>query len=228
MREPEEAGVAPLLKVQGLGVRYGRRTVFAGIELSLERGTCLVVAGRNGAGKSTLLRVLAGLVRPTHGSVTLSPAPGASIEYGRAAGASEDLLHYVGMSSPDLELYSEMTAAENLLFFAGVRGLSLARDDINRSLAQVGLADRGDERLDIFSSGMRQRMRLLFAVQHCPMLLLLDEPGSNLDEHGQELVAGIVREQLDRGIVILATNDRAEMRLGQQVLRLDEREPSRG
>ncbi|MCA1594960.1 MAG: ABC transporter ATP-binding protein [Chloroflexi bacterium] len=200
-------------------MKFGSRRIFSAVEFSLSRGECLVATGRNGAGKSTLLRVLSGLLRPTYGQMCLS-MPGVTLTYG-AAGAPDELRRHIGLSSPDLELYAELTAAENLAFYAAVRGLPSDRPGILSALERVALADRADDRVAAFSSGMRQRLRLLFAVQSRPELLLLDEPGSNLDEAGRELVAGMVAAQLTSGIVILATNDRDEMALGDQMLCLD-------
>lgn len=214
------ATAPPALEVVGLGMRFGRRRVFSAVEFSLSRGDCMVVAGRNGAGKSTLLRVLAGLIRPTSGQVRLSFAADTGITYG-SCGTPEELRQHVGMCAPDLELYSELTAAENITFYSAVRGLACTRNNVLEALDRVALADRADDRVSAFSSGMKQRLRLLFAIRHRPPLLLLDEPGSNLDQDGRELVAEIVREQLAAGIVILATNDRREMVLGRHLLQLD-------
>lgn len=124
------------------------------------------------------------------------------------------------MASPEIELYNELTAAENLGFYARLRGIPLTRTTIREAIAAAGLEGRADERVGAFSSGMKQRLRLLFAIQHAPLLLLLDEPGSNLDDAGREFLAAIVEAHLKRGILVLATNDPDEIRFGQQMLRL--------
>ncbi len=207
------------LEVKGLCGRYGTRSVFAGVEFSLRPGDCLVVVGANGAGKSTLLRILCGLTRPYRGQVCLQ-VENTPCVFGPQQGEAERLGRYTGLASPEIQLYGELSAAENLAFFARVRGLNMDRDQTLALLERAGLRDRADNRVSAFSSGMRQRLRLLFALQHGPPVLLLDEPGSNLDEPGRALVAEIVEEQLHRGIVILATNDPEEMCFGEQVLKL--------
>lgn len=219
---PEErtnfAGVK--LEVTGLCGRYGSRTVFAGVEFSLRAGDCLVIAGPNGAGKSTLLRILSGLARPDQGQVCLHVGESQNVLFGAQEGRSEDLGRYVGLASPQIEFYGELTAAENLLFYARVRGINLDRAGVTALLDRVGLTGRGEDRVSAFSSGMKQRLRLLFALQHSPPILLLDEPGSNLDTKGKVVVAQIVEEQLHNGILVLATNDPDEVLFGQQILTL--------
>ncbi len=208
------------LEVSKLCGRYGARTVFSGVEFSLKTGDCLVVAGPNGAGKSTLLRILSGLARPHRGHVHLHVNDSAPIFFGPQDGRPDELGRYVGLASPQIEFYGELTAAENLLFYARVRGIGLDKDGVLPLLESVGLSDRGNDRVSAFSSGMKQRLRLLFALQHRPPVLLLDEPGSNLDEKGKELVARIVEDQLRSGLLILATNDPQEVLFGNQVLKL--------
>ena len=219
-RSPHSTPQAPCLAVSGLAGRYGSRTVFAGVEFSLSPGDCLIVAGSNGSGKSTLLRILSGLVRPHRGSVCLSVPNNAPLTFGPSMGDPSLMGRWVGLAAPDLELYGELSAEENLSFFARLRGIVWDQEKSLKSLAWAGLEGRSGQRLSTFSSGMKQRMRLLFAIQNRPPLLLLDEPGSNLDDAGRAVVARIVEQQLEHGMVVLATNDDAEMRYGEQVLRL--------
>lgn len=127
----------------------------------------------------------------------------------------------VGYASPDLALYPELTGIENLRFFAAVRGGRLSREEAERRMDAVGLAGRGGDPVGAFSSGMRQRLRLAFALLNAPPVLLLDEPSLALDASGADLVAGIVAAQRAAGgLTLLATNDRNEASLGDRTLAL--------
>jgi ABC-type multidrug transport system ATPase subunit len=195
---------------------YGARRVLRDVSLRAEPGDVVAVTGANGSGKSTLLKIVAGLVRPTSGTVT--------IETGKQTltGASERR-RIVGYAGQDLHLYPELTGRENLRFFARVRGEgeSISETDINGLLVQVGLDGRGDDPLQVYSSGMRQRMRLAFALIGKPDILLLDEPGLALDEKGVELVGRIIASG-KQSITLLATNDKREAALGNRTVALGE------
>lgn len=200
------------LKVSEVAAGYGARRVFADVSLELRVGETLVVSGPNGSGKSTFLRLLAGLQRPDAGVIAYELA-GAAYDPRDAAGL-------LGWVAPDLMLYRELTALENLRFFAEVRGVPVDDEELEALLTRVGLAGRGDDRLAAYSSGMTQRVRYAYALLHRPPVLLLDEPTVTLDERGAAVVAGVIAEQRRRGIVVIATNDPRELRYGDLVLRL--------
>jgi len=201
-----------VLEAHGLAKQYNGRLVFAGLNLTVAQGTCLVIAGPNGSGKSTLVRLLCGLTRPTAGEVTVT--------IGASSRPPRECRSFIGLVAPDLALYNELTALENLAFFAKVRGLHLDRSALEGLLARVGLAGRGHDLVATYSSGMKQRLKYAQALLHGPRLLFLDEPTTNLDEAGIQMVAEIVAEQKKRGLLVLATNDPAEVPYGDQVLRL--------
>jgi heme exporter protein A len=195
-----------------LAADYGSRRVFAGVSLELRRGDTLVVAGHNGSGKSTLLRLLCGLQRPTAGQVVYHA--------GGAHYAPDAARPLVGWVAPDLQLYRELTALENLRFFARVRGLRRSDAELEALLDAVELGGRGHDLLAAYSSGMAQRLRYAYALLHAPPVLLLDEPTATLDERGAALVERIVARQRERGITVVATNDPRELRWGDHILRL--------
>jgi heme exporter protein A len=195
-----------------LAADYGARRVFAGVSLVLRGGETLVVAGHNGSGKSTLLRLLCGLQRPTSGR--------AIYHVGAERYSPDKARHLVGWVAPDLQLYRELTALENLEFFARVRGLRRTRAELTALLEEVELGGRGDDLLAAYSSGMAQRLRYAYALLHAPPVLLLDEPTVTLDERGTALFERIVARQRERGITVIATNDPRELRFGDYVLRL--------
>jgi len=191
---------------------FGNRRVFEGVCVRAEQGETLVVTGRNGSGKTTLLRLISGLAKPTNGEVVIA-VNGQPLD-------SDEVFHHVGFVTPDLSLYTELTALENLSFFACLRGLRLSNGDLRERLREVGLQGRADDLLRDFSSGLKQRLKLAFAVLHHPAVLLLDEPTSNLDAAGVEIVERLIRDQKQRGVVILATNNAEELKHGDQILRL--------
>jgi len=202
------------LEVKGLAKSFGYRKVFQGINFSLRDRESLVIVGKNGSGKTTLLNILAGFLRPSKGEVIIS--------LDGQIRKREERRKLLGFVSPDLSLYDELTALENLEFLAQVQGLLFNKLELNKKLEEVGLEGRGDDLVSSYSSGMKQRLKYAFALLNDPLILLLDEPGNNLDEPGLFLLDEIIEVQRKRGILILATNDKRETKYGDEILNLDE------
>ena len=198
------------LIIDGLAKTYPGRPVFSGISTQVEEGHRLVITGPNGSGKSTLIRTLCAFTRPTSGKVTLE------MDEKRISGIEIRL--FIGLVSPDLVLYDELTAFENLSFFAGVAGYHISKNELRNRLGDFGLEKRGDDLVGSYSSGMKQRLKYCLALLRDPKLLLLDEPTANLDDKGKELVDKIIKSH--QGIVVVATNEKAELEYGDQVIRL--------
>jgi heme exporter protein A len=190
---------------------FGAREVFSGINISVDSG-CLVVTGRNGSGKSTLLKIVAGLLTPNSGEVVFTI-------HGEAPSPS-NRRDIIGLVAPDMALYDELSALENLRFFTRVRGNKITDDHLRSTLAKLGLEGRADDRLGSYSSGMKQRVKYAFALTHEPPILLLDEPSANLDEAGIAAIDALIQEWRGHGIVVIATNDRSELHYGDKVLEL--------
>lgn len=187
---------------KNLSKDFNRRSIFREISLELSSPASLAITGKNGAGKSTLSKILAGLLMATKGSV----------EY-RVDGIDvtpDEFKHHIGFVSPYLNLYDEFTALENLQYLSNIRSNKIDADRIQELLALVNLWHRRNDRVGTFSSGMKQRLKYAFALLHRPEVLLLDEPTSNLDEDGMELVKQIAAQQKTHGLLIVATNDAAE------------------
>jgi heme ABC exporter ATP-binding subunit CcmA len=187
------------IEVRDVAKHFNRRPIFDGISFDVGDGEVFGITGRNGAGKSTLLRIVAGVLAPSRGSVRWHHN-GADI-------AHEQLYRHIGYVAPYLTLYEEFSAAENLELYARIRGTALDARTIAAMLDRVGLPTDRRDPIRAFSSGMKQRMKLLFALVHQPPVLLFDEPISNLDADGMRTVYEIVDEQRARGCVIIATND---------------------
>lgn len=160
-----------MLTLTGIGKMYGHRVIFRNVSLHVTPGTVSLLAGANGAGKTTLLRIMAGLARPTTGSITRT--------------CTEGQLAYLGHAT---FIYPGLTARENLLFWSRLHGLSPSSAAIEALLERVDLVRFADERAGAFSRGMAQRLNLARVLLQSPALLLLDEPGTGLDSHSRTLL----------------------------------------
>jgi ABC-type multidrug transport system ATPase subunit len=178
---------------------FGRRRAVAHVSLSIQRGDILGLLGPNGAGKSTLIGMLATLVAPNTGSITYG---------GRtASSAGAGVRGRIGVLAHELHLYPELSARQNLEFFARLYGLPAA-STADVALASADLADRADDQVAGFSRGMRQRLALERSLLHRPRLVLLDEPFTGLDDRAVGVVSNRVKRlAADGTIVVLATHD---------------------
>jgi len=206
------------LQARNLRKEFGQRLVFRNLSFSAEVGNVIVVAGRNGAGKSTLLKIVAGLLTPTEGEVRL-------LVNGRKVSLEREK-HMIGFVAPYLQLYDEFTGIENMELGAKLRGKAFDRDRAEELLRYVGLESRFEDPVGTYSSGMKQRLKYAFAILYSPPVLVLDEPSSNLDQEGTEIVRGILLEQRSRGVALIATNEPGEKQLGDILIDLDHKNGS--
>jgi heme exporter protein A len=213
--EPAQATEEPALRLIGLRRDYGERTVLDGVGLELSRGETLLVLGPNGAGKTTLLRILATLLRPSGGEVR---ALGCSLP-----GEAWKLRGRIGFLGHEPLLYRDLSGRENLRFHARLHGLAgeVGEARISELLDGVGMERRAEQRVAELSAGMRQRLAIARCVLHEPELLLLDEPDSNLDAEGRELVRALIGPGEDRTRVIVSHDPERFEADADQVLRLE-------
>ncbi len=192
----------PLVAVERLEKRFDLRPVVRDVSFALPAGRTLALLGPNGAGKTTLLRLLATLVKPTAGHATLC-----GLDLVRDAADVRRLVGYVGHSPL---LYEDLTARENLLFFARMFGLRDGAAVADRLLARMGLRARANDRVRLLSRGQLQRLALARGILHDPAVLLLDEPDTGLDEDATELLAALIRERAAAGQATLLTTHQLE------------------
>lgn len=205
---PDATAPPVALEARALSHRYGTRHGLEKVDFEVAAPGLIAVTGPNGSGKSTLMRIIAGLLRPTGGTLAVRRA---GVEWPVDARRLE-----VGFASPDITLYDEMSVAENLSFAARARGLAAPAAAVEAAMAEVGLTPRAGDRVNALSSGWRQRARIAFALLGDPVLLLLDEPGSHLDEEGRRVVESVATGRARDRLVLIATNDEREWRLGER------------
>lgn len=211
---PDGKGAVGLvhLQVTNLTRAFAGRVVLDALSFSVRPGEIVVVTGPNGVGKSTLLKILAGLLRPDSGRVDWfrgEPGPG-----------SRSVVPTIGYLAPDVRAYEELSAAENLDLLGRIRGVPRSELRVAERLAAVGLDASRTDAVGALSTGQRQRVKLALAQLGDPAVLLLDEPGNNLDADGRRFVSECLTRARLRGPVILATNDGEEMQLGDREFRL--------
>lgn len=188
------------IDVRGVSRHYGRRRALTRVSLQARAGDAIGLFGPNGAGKSTLLGILATLVRPASGDVLYGTQT--ATQWGDAVRGR------IGMLGHDLFLYNDLTARENLTFFARLYGLDAIDRRVTAALATARLTERAADRVAGFSRGLRQRLALERALIHQPRLVLLDEPFTGLDDASAALLIDRLRALRQAGtIVVMSTHD---------------------
>jgi len=203
-------GQAPAIELRGLSRHFGERTALRNVSVRVAPGATLAVLGRNGAGKSTLLRILATLLRPHAGEVSVlgEPLP-------KRAFAVRGRL---GLLGHEPLLYRDLTGRENLLYHARLHGLPAAR--VEEVLAAVQMERRAQEPVRLLSRGMVQRLAIGRVVLHRPELLLLDEPRANLDPGASELVEPLIGRRAGATRVLTSHDPKAALAEADLVLAL--------
>lgn len=211
---PTTAPLAEGMRLAGLVKAFDARPVLRGLTYTLPAGRTLVIFGPNGAGKTTLLRTLATLARPTAGRAWV-----AGCDVTEEASEARRRVGYVGHQP---HIYEDLTARENLLFFARMYGLRDGAARADALLARVGLSRRANDRVRAFSRGQAQRLALARGVIHDPAALLLDEPDTGLDQEALALLERLVAERRERGQTTILTTHHLErgLRLGDEALTL--------
>ncbi len=201
------------LTFQHVTKTFGRRLIFKDINREFVSGNVYGFSGRNGSGKSTLIKIASGVISPTKGKVVH--------QLGDTEIISEKLHHYLGFVSPYLVLYDEFTAEENLYHFTQIRGIKYDAEKTKYLLNEFELYKRRNDYLKGYSSGMKQRMKFIFALLHSPRILFLDEPTSNLDTIGKDKVYQIIEKEGKQNLVIVASNEETDLNLCTDILDIE-------
>lgn len=189
-----------MIEIDNLVKEFGRKRVINGVDLNVEKGDFLVVLGPNGAGKTTLIKLISTLLRASSGSIKID---GFDV---REDGV--EARRRIGVLGHAPYLYDELSAFENLRFYARMYGVSLGHGDIRDLLSRVKLAHRMNDLVGTYSRGMKQRLAIARAIIHKPKVLLLDEPYTGLDLNGQRLLSEMLREFKKQDItIVMVTHD---------------------
>jgi heme exporter protein A len=187
-----------MITVRKLIKRFGLKTVLRGLDFQVEQGEFVALLGPNGAGKTTFLRILSSLSRPTMGEVTIA---GYHLPNQAAAVRSR-----LGVVSHLPLLYGDLTAEENLQFYARMYGVLDTDDRISEVLDLIGLKQRRRDLVRTFSRGMQQRLAIGRAVLHDPDVMLFDEPHTGLDQDACIMLDGVLSEVAARGRTVVMTS----------------------
>ncbi len=185
----------PAIQVKGLSYWYGDLQAVKNVDFEVYPGEILGFLGPNGAGKSTTIKMLTGQLTPKGGTARIL---GREIAKG-----DPELQAQIGVSFEEKNLYLEMSALENLNFFASLFGIKEANS--MDYLRRVGLADRAKERVNNYSKGMRQRLMIARAFINKPKVLFLDEPTDGLDPVTAAAIRKTIKEEAERGAAVLLT-----------------------
>ena len=201
------------LQSDSLSKSFGRRLIFSNINFQWEEKGIFGISGPNGSGKSTLVKIIAGLISPSKGKLIHKNSGGEIIP--------EKLHNHIGFVSPYLVLYEEFSAWENLKIFAEIRGVSFDKARVLFYLNEFLLENRKDDLVKTYSSGMKQRLKFIFALMHSPEVLIFDEPTSNLDDDGKKVVYKIINDEGKQRVVIVASNETRDLELCNEILLLE-------
>jgi len=193
------------LHVEQLSKYFGKNLVWQNISFDHQRGV-LGIEGPNGSGKSTLLKCLSGLLAPSSGTVSWQNC-GQQLKI-------QAVKHNIGYAAPYISLYRELSIIENLQFLSKLRKIEIKDSLLQQLMKRVDLDHTSDKPYGNLSTGQQQRARLAAALFTDPPVLMLDEPGSNLDEQGRTLISDIVaRAKDEKKLVVLASNNPDELAL---------------
>lgn len=184
-----------IIEVKSVVKKFGSLVALNGVSLSIAEGESFALLGPNGAGKTTLIQILSALIRPTSGTVKVA---GYDVKED-----AEEIKKIMGVVSHSSFLYEELTARENLEFYAGLYGAKSSRAD--ELLKEVNLQSRGEDFVATFSRGMKQRLAIARALLHEPRILLLDEPSTGLDASGRAEFYETLRRLHSQGATVVLT-----------------------
>ena len=189
------------LTAENISHSFNSGVVFKSVSFSVETNSPLAIIGGNGSGKSTLLKIISGLLSPVKGEIGFY-----------ISGQTQDIhlnKKLLSLYAPYINLYDELTGIENLRYFHRLR---FSEDtDYKALLKKVGLEKSKDKLYKSYSSGMKQRLRLAFAISGETKFLMMDEPTTNLDESGAAIVHDVMKEQVKRGVLIVASNVKSDL-----------------
>jgi len=188
-----------MLEVKGVTKSYGKLIAVTGVSFRADRGETIGLLGPNGAGKTTTVSIIAGLLSPDSGEVL--------IESKQVKSDTDPVKLKIGLVPQDMALYDQLSARDNLTFFAALYSISgaKAKQAINEALDLVALSDRAGDKVITFSGGMKRRLNLAAALLHDPQILLLDEPTVGVDPQSRNAIFDNLEVLKKRGKTLIYT-----------------------
>jgi heme exporter protein A len=199
------------VETKDVSKKFGKNLLFRDVNFLLKKGDSFFITGPNGSGKSTLLQILAGIQKPTSGGIVYTSG-------GKVIDSSTYRDMY-GFTGPQVNSYEMLTATENLLFASS---REVDEKKINVYLEKFGLYRHRTKPVKFYSSGMRQRLRLIHALINDREILMLDEPCTNLDAKGRDIFYGIINEIKNNKILVIATNESDDINLCARGINLEQ------
>jgi heme exporter protein A len=201
-----------MIKIHNLTKTFGHRVVLRGLDLTINEGDFVTLLGANGAGKTTLLHLIASLSKPTAGDIFINGY--------RLADAANQLRRFIGLVSHKTLLYDDLTAEQNLRFYARMYDIPDAAKRIETVLNQVGLWGRQHDPVRTYSRGMQQRLAIARAILPNPPILLLDEPDTGLDQHAADMLGNLLSavDVSQRTILMTTHNLKRGLSMGRRVV----------
>lgn len=186
-----------ILEVKDITKKYGDMVAVNGISFSVKKGEIFGLVGPNGAGKSTTINMITGLLVPDSGSIVFEE--GASFKKWRGS---------IGLVPQDLAIYPDLSARENVTFFAGLYGLKGAKlkERVDYALEMVGLLDQEKKHSEHFSGGMKRRLNIACAIAHNPKLIIMDEPTVGIDPQSRNYILEGIKALRTQGTTIIYTS----------------------
>jgi len=191
-----------MIQLQQITKTFGARIVLRNLNLTIQEGDFITLMGANGVGKTTLLHLVASLSKPTAGNIIING-------YNLAQNAQE-LRRFIGLVSHKTLLYDDLTADQNLQFYAKLYNVPQVTARIETLLQQVGLWGRQHDPVRVYSRGMQQRLSIARALLHNPPILLLDEPDTGLDQQAAAKLSNLLLEVSGQQRTILMTTHNFE------------------
>lgn len=185
----------PIVEIKDLSKKFGKRIALNGVSFSVSAGESFAILGPNGAGKTTLVRVLSTLLKPNSGTVKIAGYD--------VVEEPEKIKRQIGVVSHNPFLYDDLTAFENLTFYADL--YSAGRGNIDALIKKVDLYERKDNLVGEFSRGMKQRLSIARSLLHEPQILILDEPGTGLDIQSKRTFYDTIKGLNKKGTTVLLT-----------------------
>lgn len=203
----------PIIEVKDVSKKFGRHMALGGVSLSVSSGESFAILGPNGAGKTTLVRILSTLIKPSSGTVKIAGHD--------AIEEPEEIKRKIGVVSHNPFLYDDLTALENMTFYADLYGVDRKNADV--LIKKLGLHERKDNFVCELSRGMKQRLSIARSLLHDPKILILDEPTAGLDVQSMRTFYDTIKRLGKKGTtVMLTTHNLSEAeRLCQNAVILD-------